>query len=130
MTFSLSPRRQVRYERWPGGEGRGVTEDGDGEGCWLLAEQWLRRSGLGVKLDKGFAEGTYCVYVEFDALADKVGVAAARRKAADYCALLKGHLGQGAGYKLGETEDATRHGGRGRKRDLEATFLSFPLTAQ
>ncbi len=38
-------------------------------------------------------------------------------------------MSQGKGYELGDTEDATRHGGRGRKRDLEATFLSFPITS-
>ncbi len=66
-----------------------MTEERDEEGCWLLAEQWLRRSGLVIKLDKGFAEGSYCVYVEFDALADRIGVTPARRKAADYCAALR-----------------------------------------
>jgi hypothetical protein len=106
-----------------------MTEDAEGQGSGLLAEQRLGRSGLVVKLDKGFADGTYVCYVEYDALAANVGIAAARRKAAEYSALLKAHLGQAEGYDLGDTEDATRHGGRGRKRDLEATFLSFPLTS-
>jgi hypothetical protein len=40
-----------------------MTEDSVGNGG-VIAGQWLRRLGLEVKVDKGFAEGTYCVYVE------------------------------------------------------------------
>ncbi len=43
-----------------------MTGIGDGESGAALAEERLRRTGLQGKLDKGFAEGTYCVYVEFD----------------------------------------------------------------
>jgi len=39
----------------------GMTEDGAGETIWVLAHQRLGRSGLQVKLDNGFAKGTYAV---------------------------------------------------------------------
>src|SRR5205085_2531018 len=55
-----------------------MTEDGAGESYGLLADQRLGRTGLAVKLDRGFAEGTYGVYVEFDELAARAGFTAAR----------------------------------------------------
>ena len=44
-----------------GGDGRGGRESFE-----VLAEQRLGRQGFHVKLDRGFEDGTYCVYVEFD----------------------------------------------------------------
>jgi len=104
-----------------------MTEDRE-ETYELLAKQRLGRSGLLVKLDKGFTEGTYGVYVEFDDLAQRDGFAAAHRAARQFGALLKAQLARVPGYALGQTEDASRYGGPGRQRDLEATFLSFPLS--
>ena len=37
----------------------------DGESYAALVEQRLGRQGLEVKLDRGFEDGVYCVYVEF-----------------------------------------------------------------
>jgi hypothetical protein len=104
-----------------------MTGDGEEESYSVLAEQRLGRRGLHVKLDKGFDEGAYCVYVEFDALSDRVGFAAARRLAGAYCGLLKEQMSRLAGCTLGETEDPSRESGPRRKRDLELTFLSFPV---
>src|SRR3954470_24592717 len=104
-----------------------MTGGGDEETYHALADHRLGRRGLQVKLDKGFDEGTYSVYVEFDQLADRVGFTAARRTAGEYCAVLKEQLGRLPGHTLGETEDASRTGGPRRKRDLELTFLSFPV---
>jgi hypothetical protein len=104
-----------------------MTEDGEGEPSGVLAQQRLGRTGLEVKLDKGFVEGTYAVYAEFDSLATQAGFTAARRTAGQYCALLKNQLSRSPGYHLGETEDATRSGDPRRRRDLEATFLSFVI---
>jgi hypothetical protein len=75
-----------------GEDRRPMTEEGAGEQFVLLAEQRLGRTGLEVKLDKGFAEGTYAVYVEFDDLAGKVGFAGAHRTARKYCDRLRGQL--------------------------------------
>jgi hypothetical protein len=107
-----------------------MTEDAEEESHGLLAEQWLGRSGLVVQIDRGFEEGTYGVYVRYDDLAERVGFAAARRKAGEYLALLKEQLSWAEGYEAGRTEDASRHASAGRKRDLEATFLAFRLTAR
>jgi hypothetical protein len=67
------------------------------------------------------------VCVRYDDLADRAGNAHAHKLAADYCALLKEQLGRFPGYALGETEDAARDAGRGRKRDLEGTFFMFEI---
>lgn len=40
----------------------------DGESYEALVEQRLGRQGLEVKLDRGFKDGVYSAYVEFDAL--------------------------------------------------------------
>ena len=104
-----------------------MTGGSEEQSYGVLAEQRLGRRGLHVKLDKGFEAGTYCLYIEFEELSDRVGFAAARRSAGEYCALLKEHLGRLSGYALGETEDNSRNGGPRRKRDLELTFLSFPV---
>ncbi len=104
-----------------------MTEEGAGEPFGLLAEQRLGRAGLEVKLDKGFAEGTYAVYVEFDELAGKAGFATAHRTARTYCNRLRDQLNRLPGYSLGEIEDASRTGDPRRQRDLESTFLSFTI---
>ena len=107
-----------------------MTGRGEGESDEALAVHRLGRSGVQVKLDKGFEEGTYCVWVEYNALSDRIGFSAARRQALEYCGRLKGQLAQvAAGYDLGETEDTSRSGDPRRKRNLEMTFLSFAVTA-
>ena len=87
-----------------------MTGDGEEEYCEALAQHRLGRTGVWIKLDKGFEEGVYCVYVEYDGLASRVGFEAARREAMQYGALLKEQLGRTAGYALGDTEDASRSG--------------------
>ncbi|HEV3259880.1 MAG TPA: hypothetical protein VG013_23635, partial [Gemmataceae bacterium] len=72
---------------------------------------------------------TYGVHVRYDALAERVGFAAAHHKAAEYSALLKKQLGRAEGYDVGRTEDAARDASPGRKLDLESTFLAFRVTA-
>ncbi len=104
-----------------------MTGDGEEESCEALTVYRQDRLGLQVKLDKGFREGIYSVYVEFDELASRVGFTAARRTAGEYCALLKEQLGRSCAYALGEIEDASRSGDPRRKRDLEMTFLSFAV---
>ena len=93
----------------------------------MLGEHRLVRQGLHVKLDRGFEDGTYSVYVEFDDLASRIGFTAARRRAGEYCALLKAQLDRFAGHSLGETEDPSREAGSRRRRDLELTYLTFPV---
>jgi hypothetical protein len=93
----------------------------------VLTGQRLSRLGLEVKLDKGFADGTYCVYVEFDHRAERAGFAASRRTAREYCALLKGNLLRFPGHRLGEIQDGSRSDDPRRKRDLESTFLWFEI---
>lgn len=66
-----------------------MTGEGDEEFWQVLDEYRMSREGLHVKLDRGFEEGTYCIYVEFNDLASRVGVAAAHRRAGEYCGLLK-----------------------------------------
>lgn len=131
MTSASGRAKQFQrpsHGRQGGGEARErVTEDGVGEPCSLLAEQRMAREGLEVTLDKGFGAGTYAVYVVFDDLAARVGFGAALRRAREYCGLLKGQLRQTVGHRLGHTEDASRTGDPGRKRDLEASFLSFAI---
>jgi hypothetical protein len=107
-----------------------MWDDGEGEQGALLAQQRLDRKGMVVKLDKGFAEGVYCVYIEFYRLASQVAFTAARRKALENGSWLRGQLSRGSGLPIGELEDAALAGGRGRKFDLEATYLSFPVTTE
>ena len=94
----------------------------------MMAEHRLDRMGLVVKLDRGFKKGTYCIGVEYDELAQRVGFGAARRAAREYCDQVKAHLARVTGSGIGETDDAARAAGPGRKRDLEATFPCFPVT--
>ena len=93
-----------------------------------LAEHRLGRSGLVVKLDRGFEQGIYGIVVEYDELAAKVGFGAARRQALDYAARLRWQFSRMAGYDVEEMEDASQSGDPRRKRDLESTFLSFAVT--
>jgi hypothetical protein len=104
-----------------------MTGDGEEEIDCVLAAHRLGRRGLQVKLDKGFDEGSYCVYCEFEELSEQVGFTAARRVAGEYCAVLKEQLGRLSGYTFGETEDHSRTDDPRRRRDLELTFLSFPV---
>ena len=102
-------------------------EEGAEETYELLAEQRLDRTGLEVKLDRGFVEGTYCATVEFDELAKKKDFDIAHRTARKFCTALKNQLSQLPGHSLGETEDASRSSDSRRERDLESTFLSFTI---
>ena len=104
-----------------------MTGTDDQESNAMLAEHRLSRTGLEVKLDRGFAEGTYGVCIEFDDLAARVGFTAARKKAGQYCALLREQLGRFPAYTLTKTEDGSRSRDPQRKRDLESTFLSFAI---
>ena len=102
---------------------------GDGEEDFgeALAEHRLGRTGVQITLDKGFEEGVYCIYVNYGSLASRVGFLAAQREAQHYGALLKNHLSRITDYGLGEMEDASRSGDPRRRRDLESTFLDFPV---
>jgi hypothetical protein len=110
------------------GKARGAVKEEDSEGSSLLTEHRLGRTGLVVKLDKGFEQGVYCVWIEYDGLADQVGFSAARRQALDYTARLRGQLARMARYDIEDIEDASQSGDGRRKRDLESTFLSFAVT--
>ena len=78
-----------------------MTGVGENENWAVLAEHRLERTGLQVKLDKGFEEGTYSVYIEFDELASRQGFTAAHRLAERYCAALKGQLALSRGVFAG-----------------------------
>jgi hypothetical protein len=93
----------------------------------ILFEQPLRQLKAQVKLDKGFAEGTYAAYLEYDGLADDKGFGPARKAARDFALLLREQLGTAAGCAVGKLEDHSRSGDTRRKRDLECTFLSIPI---
>jgi hypothetical protein len=105
-----------------------MTDRGEGESYEALAEHRLGRSGLQVKLDKGFQEGVYCCYIEYDDLAERVGFTAARRQALAYAGRLREQLARVAGYHAGALDDASQGGDPRRQHDLECTFLSFPVT--
>jgi hypothetical protein len=107
-----------------------MLEEGEGEAEAVLADCRLGRLGLRVTLDKGFAEGTYGVCIEYDDLAARVGFGAAHRLAVEYCTVLKHQLSRSPGYLLEATDDASRSGNPRRRRDLEATFLSFGVAAK
>ena len=114
----------MRYE----GRGRGDAMTADGEEAYeLLADHRLGRGGVEVKLDKGFAEGTYCVYVEFPDLAERVGFTAAHRQGVAYCERLRAELARLTRHSVGDIEDPSYMGHPRRKRDLELTYLTFPL---
>jgi hypothetical protein len=93
----------------------------------ILCEEPLRRLKSLVKLDRGFDSGTYCIYFEYDGLADDQGFTAARKAARDYASLLRKHFGAGKEFTVGKIEDHSESADPRRKRDLECTFLSFPV---
>ena len=95
-----------------------------------LAKHRLGRSGLLVKLDRGFEPGVYGVCIEYHGLSDRVGFTAARRQALAYASRLHGQLAGTEGYAIDAIEDDSRSGGPGRKRDLECKFLYFALTSE
>ena len=66
--------------------------------------------------------------MEFDELAQRVGFAAAHRLAKQYGGLLRDQVRRAGSATVGDIEDASRDAAPGRKRDLEATFLSFNLS--
>jgi hypothetical protein len=102
-----------------------MTDLGKGESYESLAEHQLGRSGLVVKLDRGFEQGVYGIVVEYGEMAARVGFSAARRQALDYAARLRGQLSRMAGYEVEEMEDlpgAATSGGSGTWR-----APSFPL---
>lgn len=104
-----------------------MTGEGEEQSWEVLAEQRLAREGLHVKLDRGFEEGTYCIYVHFTELASRVGFAAARRRAEDFCGLLKQQLDRFAGHSLGETEYASGIGVPRKGREAELMYVTFPV---
>ena len=100
---------------------------GDEASYQVLVDQPMRREGFHVKLDRGFEEGTYCAYVEFHGLADRVGFTPAHRHAMKYCALLKGELDAPFLQTTGDIEDPSLDCDPRRKRDLELAYLTFPI---
>jgi hypothetical protein len=82
-----------------------------------------------VKLERGFKQGVYCVGVDYEQLAERIGFEKARRKAITYTQLLHEQMGHMRGFRLDGIEDFSHSGDPRRKRDLESTFLSFALTA-
>ena len=94
----------------------------------LLDSYRLGESGLEVKLDKGFKPGVYGVTVEYAGAARRHGFTAAQRQARHYAARLHGQLAGMAGDTLDDPEDASLNAEPGRKRDLEATFVTFAVT--
>ncbi len=105
----------------------GAAADEGGESYAVLAEQRLGREGLHIKLDRGFQEGTYCVYVHFTELASRVGFAPARRRAEEFCGLLKTQLDRFAGHSLGETEYASGIGVPRKQREAAVMYVTFEL---
>lgn len=104
-----------------------MTGEGEEQSWGVLAEQRLGREGLHVKLDRGFKEGTYCVYVHFAELSSRVGYTAARRRAEDFSSLLKQQLDRFAGHSLGETEYASGIGVPRKGREAELMYVTFPV---
>jgi hypothetical protein len=104
-----------------------VTEEGEEQAYALLGSHHMARQGLEVKLDRGFATGSYAVWVEYDQLAARVGFAAARRLAREYCTLLKSQVSQVSQYRPGKIDDLSQSDDPRRQRDLEGTFLSFVI---
>ena len=104
-----------------------MTEEGDEESVAPLIEQRLAREGLVVKLDRGFDEGTYSVYVHFNELASRIGFGAVRRRAEEFCGLLHAQLDRFAGHSLGETEYASGIGVPRKQREPEVMYVTFPV---
>ena len=93
-----------------------MMEDGDAESWEVLAEHRLGRQGLHVKLDRGFEDGVYCCYVEFEGLAERVGFSARGRVAGEYCELLKAELARRSLHSVDEIIDASRTDDPRRRR--------------
>jgi hypothetical protein len=55
------------------------------------------------------------------------GMTAIKPAGLQACRLALAQLTRSGEYRVGETEGPSRSGDRRRKRDLEATFLSFPV---
>jgi hypothetical protein len=70
----------------------------------------------------------YCVYVEYDDAATAKGFRPAAKSAQAYATLLRQSLSRFTASTVGEVEDPSRNAGHRRKRDLETTFLYFPVT--
>src|SRR5689334_15533902 len=102
-----------------------MTDWSEEESEALLAKHSLSRTGVQVKLDKGFEPGDYCVYIEYRGLAERVGFTSARKQALEYASRLHGHLADTEGYAIGAIDDASHSGDARRQRDLECSFLSF-----
>src|SRR5690348_11675816 len=107
-----------------------MTDWSDEQSEGLLAEHRLGRMGVQVKLDKGFKRGDYCVYVEYQELADRIGFTAARRLALDYASRLNRHMADTEGFAVGTIEDASHSDDPRRKRDLECSFLAFDVASE
>lgn len=104
-----------------------MSGEGEEESFEVLAEHPHPPVGMRVKLDKGFEPGVYCIWLEYEQLAERIGFVAARRKALAYAERLHEQMGRMAGYNLDGIEDFSKSGDTRRKRDLEHTFLSFSL---
>jgi hypothetical protein len=89
-----------------------MIEVGDRGPDGLPAGQRPGRTGLEVKLDRGFAAGTCGVIPENDDLAERVGITAARRAAGDYLALPREQFGRVPGWVREMDEDELRRGSR------------------
>jgi hypothetical protein len=107
-----------------------MTELGEGEEYAPLVEHRLGRTGLVAKLDKGFQQGVYCLYVEYAGLVDRIGFKTARRQAIDYCSRLQMQLANTAGYRLAALEDPSESPDPRRKHDLDNTFMSIAVTSE
>ncbi len=104
-----------------------MREEGSEESVEPLIEQRLAREGFTLKLDRGFEEGSYCVYVHFDELASRLGYAAAHRRAEEYCNLLRAQLERFAGHAVGETEEASTVGRTRRRKEEDFHYVAFPV---
>ena len=94
----------------------------------VLVEHRLSRGGLQVKLDKGFEKGLSGVGEEYDELAARVGIRCRTPKGQGDCRLSqKASDPLRSGWGPAEIEDSSHTADPARKRDLEATFLSFPV---
>lgn len=104
-----------------------MANEGDRESLDPLEKHRMSREGLLVKLDRGFEKGDYCVYVEFDELSSRVGYAAARHRAGEFCELLKTQLDRFAGHSIGEMTDAIGVGPMQRRKEKDYHHVVFPV---
>jgi hypothetical protein len=103
--------------------------EGEEESYEVLAEQLHPPRGLRVKLDRGFQQGVYCIWIECEWLAERIGFVAARRKTLAYAERLYEQMDRMAGYSLDGIEDFSHSDDPRRKRNLENTFMSIALTS-